>query len=88
VQHALPDGRSRGARVNEHDHVRAGVKVEGIPRRSGGDVGGNGVGLNLRLLVGEDDSLGGDIYSLPPEIQTLALQIESMPPITSPPSSL
>lgn len=64
MQHALPDGGSRGAGVNEHHDVRAGIVIEGVPRRSGGDVGGNGIRLNPRLLVGKGDSLGGNIHSL------------------------
>lgn len=64
VHHTLPDGRSGGARVNEEHDLRAGIVIQGIPRRSGGDVSSNGVRLNILLLVGQNDSLLTEIHSL------------------------
>jgi hypothetical protein len=65
VQHPLLDRRPARASVHEDHDVRAGIVVEGVPGRGGGDVGGDSTRLDARLAVSKNDLLGGNVNSLP-----------------------
>ena len=81
VQHTFLDRRSGRTSVHKDHDIRPGIVVEGIARRSRGDMCGDGVWLNTRLGIGQRDLLRGDINRL----EEVSISISQIPPQSTPP---